>query len=58
VVLYASVVTVDPQKDDAGHRPRLSKDQVAEILVLGEQQPIFVLRAFHDFRVGCTRCDL
>jgi len=33
----------------------LSKDQVAEILVLCQQQPILAIRTIHDLRIGRTR---
>jgi hypothetical protein len=33
----------------------LSKSQIAEIFVFGQQYPIFLVRAFHDLGIGRPR---
>ena len=48
------IVRLDAQHHNSGHHAPPAESQFAEILVLGQQQSAFSVRATYDFGVGRT----
>jgi hypothetical protein len=49
---------VNAKKHDARHWPCLAKDQVAKILVFGQEQPVFASGKIEYLRIGRMRRDI
>lgn len=49
---------IDPQQNNAGRPPAMPIHQIAEVLVLGQQQASFAPRERHYLGIDCCRSDL
>jgi hypothetical protein len=49
---------IEPQQDDAWDLAAATKDEIAEILIFGQQQTALLLGMLHHVDVGCRRRDL
>ena len=49
---------IDTQKHEARNRLGLAEDEVTEILVFSQQQPVLAVSTVHNLGVSRPRCDI